>query len=236
MQMNFSSIQDETSLLQFLAKTDISVPTRTQGRKTEHTEKWTMCRLLSTLAVRRTLQYPLNLTHRDRPDFLLTSGTHEIGVEVTEAISKEFAAYSALAEREYPDVLIEPGLFRWGAPSRSTQEMRELLEKAKLVSDGWNGDSAEEEWSLYIDSIIRKKLADTKKVGYDIFPTRFLAIYDNLPLPYIYLDKAANKLIRICGYNWEHENYFESIFVEHGPVILEIQHEETYYHELNDLW
>lgn len=236
MQINLKAVKDQSSLLKILSGTDLSVPARINGRKTEHTEKWSICRLLSTLADHDRLEYPLNLIHRDRPDFLLNSGTQSIGIEITEAVSKEFAAYCALAEREYPDVFIDPGLFRWGAPPRSAQEMRELLGKGRLVSNGWDGESAEEEWAQYIDSIIQKKLEDTTKEGYEIFPKRFLAIYDNLPLPYVYLEKAANKLIEKCGYNWEHENHFESIFVEHGPVILEVKQNETNYHGLKDLW
>jgi hypothetical protein len=65
---------------------DISVPARTEGRTTRHTETWTIARLLATLAA----------YHRDKPDIALTSGGLEIGIEITEAISTQYAAYQAL--------------------------------------------------------------------------------------------------------------------------------------------
>ncbi len=236
MKFHLDKIQDYQTLLDTLSKADLSVPARINGRNTEHTEKWAICRLLSTLAARNRLKYPVSLSHRDKPDFLLNSGDQKIGIEITEAISTEFAAYSALAEREYPEVFIEPDLFRLGSPPRSIQEMRELLKRGKLIADGWDGDSAEEEWALYIDSIVRKKLEDTTKNGYDIFPHRFLSIYDNLPLPNVYLEKAANSFTEKCYHNWQHANRFESIFVERGPVILEVRQNEIQFHALNDLW
>lgn len=236
MQFNLEGVADKNSLLQILAETDIDVPARTEGRRTEHTEKWIICRLLSTLASLNKLEYPVNLIHRDRPDFLLTIGSRNIGIEFTEAISRDFAEYCAPAEREFPDTLVEPGLFRWGVSRLSVQDMRELLKRGRLQSNGWDGDIAEEEWALYLESVLRKKLEDSIKENYEILPGRYLAIYDNLPMPYVYLGKAVNSFVEKCDYNWEHENYFNSIFVEHGPVILEINKDEAIHHELNDLW
>jgi hypothetical protein len=69
MQFNLETITDKDSLLQLLAETSIDVPAKTEGRRTEHTEKWTICRLLSTLAGLNKLEYPVNLIHRYRPDY-----------------------------------------------------------------------------------------------------------------------------------------------------------------------
>lgn len=128
-----------------LARIDLSVPARTDRRTTHHTETWTICRLLSTLAKTGHLVFPVSLSHRDRPDFLLQTGKTKIGVEVTEAISQQYAAYCALAEREFPNAFLEPAHFRWGAPQLTTEQMRELLRQPQLTSDGWAGDRPEQE-------------------------------------------------------------------------------------------
>lgn len=116
MQVNISLVHNGPELLAALRGIDISVPPRSAGRKTEHTETWTICRLLSTLEASGLLSYPVALTHRDRPDFHLQSGSRDIGIEVTEAISEQYAAYAALAEREFPGAWLEPAHFKWGAP------------------------------------------------------------------------------------------------------------------------
>ena len=111
MTIAISSAADTDELFAALRSIDISVPLRTEGRTTHHAEVWTVCRLLSTLAQAQRLSFPMSLRHRDRPDFLIAAGATKVGVEVTEAISEQYAAYSALAEREFPDTLLEPGIF-----------------------------------------------------------------------------------------------------------------------------
>jgi hypothetical protein len=102
---------DNDALCAALCGVDISVPARTAGRTTRHTETWTISRLLATLATAGRLSYPLSAHYRDRPDFVLTSAGIETSVEITEAISQQYAAYCALAEREFPDVFLEPARF-----------------------------------------------------------------------------------------------------------------------------
>lgn len=129
MKINLPTLATLGELLQALRGIDISVPGRTDGRTTDHTEAWTICRLLSTLSASGDLKFPVSLQHRDRPDFCLTDAVGQVGIEVTEAIPKQYAAYSALAEREFPGALLEPSHFRWGAPVLSSDEMRALLKK-----------------------------------------------------------------------------------------------------------
>jgi hypothetical protein len=81
-----------------------------------------------------------------------------IGVEITEAISQQYAAYCALAEREFPDVFLDPGHFRWGASDLTVEQMRELLRQSQLTSDGWEGDRPEQEWAEFILSAVHSKL------------------------------------------------------------------------------
>src|SRR4029077_17901478 len=111
---DISPALDSGTLRNALRAIDITVPLRTEGRKTAHTEQWVICRLLSTLDRHGRVGFPVSVIHRDRPDFLVMQSAIQVGVEATEAISEEYAAFSALAEREFPDVLLDPGHFRWG--------------------------------------------------------------------------------------------------------------------------
>jgi hypothetical protein len=102
MSLNIPAVESSLELLSVLRGVDLSVPGRIDGRTTDHTETWTIARLLSTLANSDRIAFPLAVTHRDRPD--IQFGTQKIGAEITEAVSKQYGAYCALAEREFPDV------------------------------------------------------------------------------------------------------------------------------------
>jgi hypothetical protein len=230
------SAANSAELQSVLQSVDISVPLRTEGRTTEHTETWAICRLLSTLVESNLVTYPASVRHRDRPDFLLQFGEMQVGVEVTEAISQQYAAYSALAEREFPDVFLEPGHFRWGAPKLTTDEMRSLLRQDQLSSSPWVGDRAEREWALYIQSVVESKLAKLAKPGFSHFSENWLAIYDNLPLCHIDLEKALSFLQPALAAFWSRSPTFAAVYVEHGPVIVRLSRSEMRHLLLCDLW
>lgn len=222
MELNIPHTESATDLKSLLDQVDTYVPGRTDGRTTAHTEKYTMHRYLETLVKNNILNFPISVLHSDRPDFIFKEKETTIGIEVTEAISQQFAEYCALREREYPNAIIDLGLFHWGAPNRTIDEMRQLLQQNKLTSDGWRGDAPEREWALYIDSIVRTKLKKLAHIDFIKYHQNFLLIYDNLPLPNIHAKEAANYLIDHLKDIWSITPSFNSIFVERGPVIIKI--------------
>ncbi len=231
-----ASVTDSALLREALKATDITVPLRTEGRKSSHTERWVICRLVSTLDKHGHLAFPLSVSHRDKPDFLITQASRHIGVEATEAISEQYAAYSALAEREFPDVLLEPGHFRWGSPPKTVDEMRNILRRGQLSAPPWVGDRPEQEWVLYVESIIRTKVEKLKQVDYVKYEETWLAIYDNLPLPNVHLQRASLKLLPLIADVWGMSPTFQRIYIERGPVILAIQCSGTEHLVIEDLW
>lgn len=236
MAIAISSVADSVQLFAALRSVDISVPLRTEGRTTHHAEIWTICRLLSTLAHAQRLSFPVSLRHRDRPDFLIATRETKVGVEVTEAISEQYAAYSALAEREFPDALLEPGHFHWDAPKLSVEEMRKLLRQTQLSAEPWMGDRPEREWALFIQSVVDAKLTKLAGLGFEKFDLNWLSIYDNLPLPNVYLEKGIAFLRPLLQDRWSRNPSFDTIYIEHGPVIAEISVAETNHLVLHDLW
>ena len=236
MPIDIQAVSGSEELCAALQRVDISVPARTEGRATHHTETWTICRLLSTLANAKGLSYPLSVNHRDKPDFLINTGNIRIGVEITEAISAQYAAYCALAEREFPDVFLEPAHFRWGAPNLTVEEMRQMLRQSQLTSDGWAGDRPEQEWALFIQSVVDTKLAKLAQLDFAKFDRNWLSIYDNLPLPNVHLGKAIAFLRPLVQDRWSRTPSFDTLFVEHGPVIANFTASGSEHLVLNDLW
>jgi hypothetical protein len=233
---DIASASDSGTLREVLRAIDITVPLRTEGRKTAHTERWVICRLLSTLDRHGRLGFPVSVTHRDKPDFLVTQHSLQSGIEATEAISEQYAAFSALAEREFPDVLLDPGHFKWDSPRRNVEEMRAILRKGHLTAPPWVGDRPEEEWALYMESIVRTKLRKLRRPDFTKFPENWLAIYNNLPIPNVHLQRASDRLLPKIADVWRDTPTFQRIYIEHGPVILEIQRHDTAHLVLEDLW
>ena len=178
--------------------------------------------MLSTLAQDDRLEFPISVWHRDRPDILIGIPSGTVGVELTEAITQQYAAYCALAEREFPDALLEPAHFHWGGPDRTVVEMRDLLRQDRLTSDGWVGDCPEQEWAHFMLSLIEAKLDKLGADGFEKFDRNWLAVYDNLPLPNIHLGNAIAFLRPLLKKCWRRRLAFDTLFVEHGPVIAEI--------------
>lgn len=221
-----------------LQSTDISVSPRTNGRTTGQTETFTACHLLAALAGANQLKFPVSLTHRDRPDFLLTESGAETGIEITEAITKQFAAFCALAEREgAEDVLLELAHFRWGAPELSLQQMRQLLNQERLSSDGWAGDGPEREWASSLQNLLVAKLKKLAKVEFCLYSQNWLSVYDNLPLPNnLDLDVALRYLRPLLAEHWTESPSFHAIYVHHHHTIIKLTPNTAEKFEVNDLW
>lgn len=236
MPLNIEDARNRTDLLNQLQLIDISVPGRIDGRTSEHTETWVTARLLSTLAAHDLLEYPISVKHRDKPDALLESQGAQIGIEVTEAITSEYAAFCALRDREFPGKWIDPGYFRPGAGPFTPDQMRELLAQERLTSDGWVGETPEREWAQFMRGAILGKLEKLKKQGYAKFDNNWLAIYNNLPLPNVYLQRAVQLLVDQTSDIWLESPGFNLVFIEHGPVIVWLSRETSQHMVLHNLW
>ena len=109
-----------------LKSIDISVPPRGEGRTTDHCERWSICRFLSTLNQEGKIDFPIDVQKQERPDFYIHSGGRELGVEHTEAIPSDYAKAMAIAEREKPDAIIDMSLFKIGE-TKSLDEIRGII-------------------------------------------------------------------------------------------------------------
>jgi len=103
---------DRDSLLSSLCSIDTSVPPRGKERTTEHTERWSICRLLSTLSWENKLEYPCIVEKSERPDYVICLGKNRVGVEITEAVKEDLAKAEALPEAKVNN-MIDTSLFKW---------------------------------------------------------------------------------------------------------------------------
>lgn len=228
--------KDNQELIQQLKEIDIFVPLRTEGRSKFHTERWIIARLLATLSQYNQFNFPFSLVHRDKPDFLISSGDSLIGIEVTESIPEKYAQFCAIAEREFPDRFLDIGHFRWGSSDLTLEEMRRILAKGQITSPGWEGDSVEREWAQFIRYSIEKKLANLANDGFEKYRLNWLAVYDILPMPHIDLELAVSYLIPLIQDLWQSNPGFDAVFIEHGSVIVQLTSSSTVHMVINDLW
>ena len=184
--------------------------------------------MLSTLAKTDYLCYPLSLTKRERPDFLLTCNEKEIGIEVTEATSADYSAFQALIEHKNPNHFIEPAYFRHGKEVNKDK----LLNAKKLKSTGWNGDEPEKEWSLFIQDAIAKKLKKLQDPSFSKFNQNWLLIYDNCPAMFLNKDLLMPYIENLFPHPTPHHietSWFDTIFVENEEQLLVVSHNSNKY-------
>jgi hypothetical protein len=180
-----------------LSALDATVPPRTQGRTTEHVERYAITHLVSSLPVGR-LQFPLTVVRRDRPDFQLIAATQVIGVEHTEAVPPNVAHAQALREQGAgPDVYFAPLAEPGEAKKSSAKITQEIL--ADSPSEPWVGDAPEREWAAAMMHAAVCKQRKVQHPTFEKFDENWLLIYDNWPLPAVHHSKAATHLSRLLA-------------------------------------
>jgi hypothetical protein len=221
-------------LTSILRGIDISVPPRNEGRKTK-LETWSVCRLLATLAKHGEIVYPMELTKRERPDFLLKTGARRIGIEITEAINQEYAKATTLPEANADGAIIDPSLFKWGTPPRKLPDLRSIVSRRKLTGPGWEGSSVEIEYADAIFDIATSKTEKLRSPGFEKFTENWLAVYCNIVLPILELE-VANLFFREKVMNYWSDNSFSRVLVEKGQTIISYSRDRTDIMDLVNLW
>ncbi|HEH8398667.1 TPA: hypothetical protein SH296_001915 [Pseudomonas aeruginosa] len=203
-----------------LATLNIKVPPRSEGGRTQQVERYCVAHLLAVLSATR-LDFPLALTHRDRPDFLLDMAGLEIGIEHTEAVPKNAAAAQAMRERGVGPEVYFPGHAMPGEPKRTSAEIRREIE-ADLSGDGWVGDSPEREWAEAMAYYVNEKLPKAQAEGFARYAINWLIVYDNWPVPAVDYGKASAYLTpRLAEMNAF--AVFDAIFVHDTTKMCEFR-------------
>jgi hypothetical protein len=229
------SATNQSDLEQTLAAIDVSVPERGNDRTTDDCERAAICHFLSTLNHQGSIRFPFHLNKHERPDFIITSEGINWGVEHTEAIPEAYSRAIAIAEREYPDALIDMSQFKFGE-DKSTAEIREILQQSELMGDGWAGDSAEIEFANAIKDVVDFKTVKFTKIGFLHFQRNTLLIYENLPRPVIDYHKLINKCNAVLSDYWAQPTIFTDIYIYSGDQLLILDRDSHSIQNIKNLW
>lgn len=227
--------RSKSELLKLLSGSDISVLPRNAGRTNDQVEKWVMYRALSTLCANDQLDYPLSLTKRERPDFLLVCAGNLIGFEITEAINGEYLKAKSLPEAQNDTSIVDVSKFKWGTPERTLDELRKIASKDKLTGPGWAGNSVEVEFSQIVSDVAVRKTERLNKEGFERFPNNSLLIYCNQTLPILDVEEGSEICHNQLSQYWS-EDTFDRILVEKGDRIIVFTPDYYWIYRLNNLW
>lgn len=228
------SAHSRNALLSTLSGIDVSVPPRGANRTTAHTERWSICRLLSTLALESKLDYPCVGRKSERPDYVFRLGVQGVGVEITEAVKEDLARTEVLPEANSSS-MIDISLFKWWDRRKTLDELRQIAKKTKLTGPGWVGDEQEQEFADAISDKVEDKTRKLNEDTFSRFDEDWLVIYENLALPGLERNKAVGYLCLSLANYWG-LNAFQRILVESGEFIIELTRERVAMYEICDMW
>lgn len=174
----------------YLNSIDISVPSRSKGRTIIHTEMYSIVTFLLQFKNDIFVDFPVELIHKDKPDYRIFTANKSIGIEITESIPEQKARASVLLSKYFPKgSILQPKFFGWNAPKRTNDEIIEIIKKSNLclIGDGFSGESIEVNWMQGIYGCIKNKTQKLNKKGFHKFDKNWLLIYDNQTK--IFLDK-----------------------------------------------
>jgi hypothetical protein len=222
------SIDRPEELKTRLAELDIKVPARSNDRTTKQVERYCIAHLLATLPVER-LSFPLTVSNPDKPDFVLHMPTGDIGIEHIEAVPENVAHAQFLREKEClgSEVYFTPHAIP-GEPRKIADELRREIENDD-PGDGWAGDAPEHKWANAMAYSVEKKLH--KANAYTRYPTNWLMIYDNWPLPHIDSSKAIQLLYPLLM-NLNAFSVFDTIFILDDSQMYELQNNQPIVYKL----
>lgn len=228
------AVNTSSELINILSKIDIAVPMRSNGRTKEHMERYAMAHLVSTLMEAGLITYPVELIHRDRPDFMLLMGNRRIGIEHTEAISQNEAHKVVLRQRGHGTKMHHVSHILPGEPKK---QHRKLIEEIVTndPGDGWVGNSPETEWADAMLYFVKEKRIAVNKNGFERFDEDWLLIYDNWNLPAPDVREGASFFLKAVQQISAFKD-FKRIFVMTEPVFCEISRNGFSIYEICDLW
>ena len=225
------------ALLAALRKIDITVPHITEGRRSQHRERYLMARFLATAAESQRVRYPMEVEHRDKPDFVLHLDTDRVGVECVEAVPEEWYEIEAIRERSYPDAL------NWGQsfkPGEKVFTAEQKVEVASGVRAGppWVGSMAEAQWAEAMEHFIRIKTEKLRTGNYAEFPHMWLLVQDEWRVP-MYSREQVEEAAALCLpriADLQVEPCFTSIFVCSRGWLLSFEVGHFTMEPIRELW
>ena len=223
---NIWRAESEAEMPELIRAVNVDVPFRSEGRTNNHTERFCMARLLATLPSDR-LQFPLQLQHHDRPDFILAMAATKTGIEHTEAIPENVAHAAFLREKGHgPEMYFTPHA-ALGEPKKTGAELIAEIE-ADEMGGGWYGDQFERDWAAAMLHFVQAKALKAQAEGFVRYDRNWLLLYDSWPGPNLNFRKATAFLEQLLATDDSH-SIFDSIFIIHHQEICELNGASAFY-------
>lgn len=225
---------NRSQLIEALRETDIYVPPRGPKRSNEHIERWSIARILATLAELGDLDYPIEIVKYERPDYIVKQDRKVTGFEITEAVNPQYIQAKSLLKVNKKDSIVDAGHFKWGVKHK-LERLKDISTKKQLTAAPWTGNAVEKEYAQMINDVIKMKTQILNKPGFNKYLENNLIIYINQILPIL----ESNVAVALCsdslnGY-WDATSY-ENVYVEYDSEIHHYNKSGVKILLLNNLW
>lgn len=90
-----------------LDQIDVTVPRRSERRRSGHRERYCIVHYLRALERNGLLDFPFQVARDESPDFLIAAGSKRFGLEVTDAGAPEFQQAATELEKSQPGSVLE---------------------------------------------------------------------------------------------------------------------------------
>lgn len=193
---NEITFQNHSDLIEKFSHIDCSVPKRTCGRRSSHTERYDLKFYLERLPEKCLLKFPFSVRKEESPDFILSNNETITALEVTEATTESFQKAQTKQETEPEGTWLElnPSFNLESSEKRDKKVQWKAIGEAmrkrgeKLRGEGWLGDSGKKEWVEIILSAIKKKTEKLNQPRFKNADRYELLIYDGSHVGSIMLD------------------------------------------------
>lgn len=201
-------------------------PGRERARLAKNsTEEWALARHLSALAASHRLAFPVIAWSGERPDFTIQTGTHETGLEVTQAVDASYARFLSVAARaglvHVPDAI--QFLSLPNAAAMSGRDMEALVARLKEhpPATRWprhDGDPTTtlKSWLALIGDAVTRKIDRYMRAPLTVERCDLL-IYDNTGL-----NVELGSGLDMLGASLPLAQTFERVYLLTGAALLEL--------------
>lgn len=235
--------ENKAKLIEILRSIDVMSPLRNGYRGKDATEPYAIAHLLSSLAeVPDALAFPLKLCHRkpprDKPDFVLSMGGRNIGIEHVEARSENETRRDDLRREKGigPEVYLQVPA-EIGEPPRSRKELIQEIVKDDPPCGEGDQNNTDTKWATVMVRSIGDK--EQKLKQYSRFDEDWLLIRDAWPFTSVDPKNAARQLRSILQER-KTRLQFHRVFIisseDRGPISEVTESSRPRLHRRNDLW
>lgn len=183
------------------------LPRNRHGRRDKKiTERWILANWILRGQIDAFWQsYPVVLTQPDRPDFVLSDGTHSLGVEVCEITGRSTEQAQVIAETEGIDC------YHWLGPDDNdrpmpTDELRQVMRKG---GGGWNGADPARAFLALTETLFYRKVEKFK--GYQASSKTLLLLYDDCGIPFSWEESQDREILDRLPFLFRHSGAYAAV-------------------------